>query len=169
MHLTYSRMLSYSITCMLIPLVLTIYLNLMLLCLKCLKIFAYNFPLPGPSYSPILAWSLAILDGVLHKYITWWISLCFLNSCHGPALSFHGEVNMKELEFLSSHCICFTFSSFHSLISSESFSELKCRISELPIHRLKTLVLLGYASNEDTPLDIFLICVSGSTFKHSFL
>lgn len=71
MHLTYSRMLSYSITCMLIPLVLTIYLNLMLLCLKCSKIFAYNFPLPGPSYSPILAWSLAILDGVLHKYITW--------------------------------------------------------------------------------------------------
>lgn len=40
-------------------------------CLQCLKIFAYPFPLPGPSHFPILAWSLAILDCVLHEYFIW--------------------------------------------------------------------------------------------------
>lgn len=71
MHLTHSRMLLYSITCMLTPLLLTIYLNLLLLCLKCLKIFAYHFLLPGPSYFPILFWPLTTLDCVLHKYFIW--------------------------------------------------------------------------------------------------
>lgn len=67
-HLSSSRIFLYSITCMLTPLLLTIYLDLTLPCLKCLKIFAYHLPLSGPSYSPILAWSPVIS---LHKYFLW--------------------------------------------------------------------------------------------------
>lgn len=105
----------YSCTSMLTLLLLTIYLNHMLHCLKYSPIFAHHFQLPVPSHSP----TLAGLPAIYMCYINIQYGLMFLwflNSGHGPALSFHREVNMKELEFLSPHCICFTFSSFHSLI-----------------------------------------------------
>lgn len=115
-----------------------------------------------PSYSCLVPHNPRLVYIIIqYGYMT----LCFLNSSHGPALSFQREVNTKELEFLSPHCICFTFSSFHSL----KFSELKCKVSEFPVHRMKTLALLEDARNEDMPLGIFLIWLNGSTFKHPFL
>lgn len=136
--------------------------------LKCLKIFAYHFPLPGPSYSPILAWSFTILDCVLHKYFIW-VNIPLLSeflSWACPEFSWRSEYERAWVPLLTLHLFHFLLFSLTDLIW---ISELKCRVSELPVHRINTLELLEYICHEDTPLDVFLISVSGSTVRHPFL
>ena len=119
-------MLLYFITCMLTPLLLTIYFNHMLHCLKYSQIFARHFPFPGPSHPLILAWSSIILDCILHKYSIW-MNVRLLSeflSWACPELSQRSEYERAWVPLPTLHLFHFLLFSLTDLIWSSLSSSI---------------------------------------------